>query len=183
MRIIAGEFKGMVIQPVKGRNTRPTSSRIKESIFNILQHSLEDQLVLDLFAGTGNLGLEALSRGCSKVVFVEKDPSACQILLSNCRQLGCQYRSELIKKDVFKALKILSIRGKSFDVIFIDPPYQSEYEIPTIQSISEKMLLSKNGIIVLEHDSKNQQPEQIHNIVKYDVRKYGNTCISFYRRK
>ena len=138
MRIIAGRWKGRIIESLKGTSTRPTYDRVKEAIFNILQGYIPDSIVLDLFAGTGNLGLEALSRGCKKAVFVEKNPHVAKILNKNRRNLGCMDQSQVICDDVFHAIKHLSGKEK-FDVIFADPPYNTGLDVKILNAIAEVM--------------------------------------------
>ena len=181
MRIIAGCWKGRNLVSLKGSSTRPTYDRIKEAMFNILQGYIPDSLVLDLFAGTGNLGLEALSRGCKKVVFVEKNPRAVRVLNKNRSNLGCLNQSHVICDDVFRVIRYLSGKER-FDLIFADPPYDKGLEILVLNAIAENDILQPQGIIVLEHSSKVAQPDEVENIKKIQTRKYGSTSISFFRK-
>jgi len=181
LRIIAGCWKGRNLVSLKGSSTRPTYDRIKEAMFNILQGYIPDSLVLDLFAGTGNLGLEALSRGCKKVVFVEKNPRAVRVLNKNRSNLGCLNQSHVICDDVFRVIRYLSGKER-FDLIFADPPYDKGLEILVLNAIAENDILQPQGIIVLEHSSKVAQPDEVENIKKIQTRKYGSTSISFFRK-
>jgi len=181
LRIIAGCWKGRNLVSLKGSSTRPTYDRIKEAMFNILQGYIPDSLVLDLFAGTGNLGLEALSRGCKKVVFVEKNPRAVRVLNKNRSNLGCLNQSHVICDDVFRVIRYLSGKER-FDLIFADPPYDKGLEILVLNAIAENDILQPQGIIVLEHSSKVDQPDEVENIKKIQTRKYGSTSISFFRK-
>lgn len=182
LRIISGERGGRIIKSVEGINTRPTTDRTKESLFNILHNILSGSTVLDLFAGSGNLGLEALSRGSDYAVFVERNRKAVSIINENIKDLGYVHKSNVIKEDAFKAVVKLSALNLVFDIIFLDPPYKEELEVPIITCICENNILSNNGIVVLEHLTSNQQPDNIGFLIRYDLRKYGNTSISFYRR-
>jgi 16S rRNA (guanine966-N2)-methyltransferase len=183
LRIISGERRGRVIKTVEGSDTRPTSDKVKESLFNIIRSKLPDSHILDIFSGTGNLGLEALSQGCAEVVFIERDPRALTVLRANCKGLGYMQRSRIIPKDALKALKILGDNRESFDIVFMDPPYGKGHEAPVLVALSSYGLLKRDGIIVVEHLSKDAQPDMIEGLLRYDYRKYGNTSISFYRRE
>jgi len=123
MRIISGTSKGRRLVTPKNQGLRPTSDRVKESVFNILGEIVEEKVVLDLFAGTGNLGIEALSRGARRAIFVEKGRQAVRLIQRNIAQCGMDGRSEIIPKDVNRAIGILKQRGESFDVILMDLPY------------------------------------------------------------
>ena len=123
MRIISGTSKGRRLVTPKNQGLRPTSDRVKESVFNILGEIVEEKVVLDLFAGTGNLGIEALSRGARRAIFVEKGRQAVRLIQRNLAQCGMDGRSEIIPKDVNRAIGILKQRGESFDVILMDLPY------------------------------------------------------------
>src|SRR5665648_926867 len=134
LRIIAGEHKGRVLQTVKGSSTRPTSDKVKESLFNILQAKLLGCYVLDLFSGTGNLGLESLSRGSERVVFVEKDSKALAVLRNNCKTLNYMDYVDIIPIDVLRAIPELSLKEKTFDIVFMDPPYNKGFEVPVVDA-------------------------------------------------
>ena len=124
MRIISGTSKGRKLVTPRSQSLRPTSDRVKESIFNILQDDIVGKVVLDLFAGTGNLGIEALSRGAKKTIFVEKGRQALRLIQRNLTQFGLEERSEILPKDANRAIGILKQRGESFDLILMDPPYE-----------------------------------------------------------
>lgn len=183
LRIISGERRGRLIKTVSGNNTRPTTDRVKESLFNILMPKLPGSSVLDLFSGTGNLGLEALSRGCEEAVFVEKDPRALAVLRENCRSLDYEDYAEVVPLDVSKAIPALSAKGRKFDIVFMDPPYDHDLEAPTIKALDQYGLLKDDGIIVVEHLLLDEQQERIGRFIRYDIRKYGNTALSMYRKE
>jgi len=155
---------------------------VKESIFNIIQFQVADALVLDLFAGTGNLGLEALSRGSRKAVFVEKEPSAIKVLRKNCVNLGYLHKSTILSMDVLKAIKKLSCNGERFDIVFMDPPYEKGLEEPVLRALSQEKLVADTGVVIVEHRTRDIQPETIEELRKVDTRIYGNTSVSFYKR-
>jgi len=182
LRIISGEHKGRTIKTIPGRDTRPTTDRVKEALFNIIQNKLFGSQILDLYSGTGNLGLEALSRGAENVVFVEKSPAALKVLHENCHCMNYTENVKILPYDVKKALVFLSKHGCIFDIVFMDPPYDKGFEVPTIQSIDEHNLLNSEGIIIVEHLLLNNLPSHIGSFSRYDHRKYGKTAISFYRK-
>jgi len=182
LRVIAGRWKGKRLLAVKGMHTRPTSDRVKEAMFNILQHRIAGSNVLDLFAGTGNLGLEAISSGCLKVVFVEKDPRAIDVLNRNRANLGCVEQTTVVRDDVFHAIKRFSGRER-FDIIFADPPYSRGLEEPLLNAIAGSDILSQDGIVVIEHSSRDHQPDRVGSLVKLQDRRYGDTEISLYKRE
>lgn len=181
MRIITGTAKGRVIIAPEGQDTRPTSDRVKESFFNIISKKIYSARVLDLFSGTGNLGLESISRGAEACTFVEKNNNTYKILSMNIEKLGFISNSELYKGDAFEVLETLRKNNRKYDIIFLDPPYSMGLVEKSIKRISELMLLDKNGIIISECDEKDSVPESIYNIKIYRVEKYGRTKIYFWR--
>lgn len=183
LRIISGERKGRVIKTLEGVNTRPTSDRVKESLFNILMFQIPSSSVLDLFSGSGNLGLESLSRGAKDVVFVEKNSAALKILRQNCMSLDYLDCSQILPYDVIHAISKLSQNEKSFDIVFMDPPYDKGLEIPTLLALDEANLINEGGIITVEHLYENHLPQTVGSFVQYDMRKYRGTAISFYRKE
>lgn len=183
LRIISGKYRGRYIKTLSENNTRPTTNRIKESLFNIIQNHIAASSVLDLFSGSGSLGLEALSRGSNKVVFVEKNRRAFELLRKNCLMLDCMDSVELLNTDALKAIPYLGKSHKQFDIIFIDPPYDSKIDQDIFPLIEENKLVSKDGIIVYEHMTASTKAEKIGAFVQYDNRNYGYTSISFYRKE
>ncbi|MFY9177567.1 MAG: 16S rRNA (guanine(966)-N(2))-methyltransferase RsmD [Caldicoprobacterales bacterium] len=183
MRIIAGRSKGRILESIKGRNTRPTSDKVKEALFNIIQGRIPESIVLDIFAGTGNLGLESLSRGANRAIFIDNDIKAVKTIKRNCYNLGYEKQSEIYRNDAARGLTELSKRDILFDIIFMDPPYGRGYEEPLLQLIYDLNILHNDGIIVIEHDSKTVLPIRIAGLYCYDSRKYGGTGVSFYRKE
>ena len=175
MRIISGQFRGRKLKTLEGMNTRPTADRVKESLFNILSNKIYDSKVLDLFAGSGSLGLEALSRGATFCVFVDSSKEAINIVKENIKLCRQEENSKIINKDYIEALKILNDK---FDIIFVDPPYSNGIEVNVLKNI--KSIMSENGIAVIETDQTDIPPDEIAGLIKYDSRKYGRTIISFY---
>lgn len=182
MRIITGSAKGRKILAPEGLTTRPTSDRVKESVFNILYNVRNFDAVLDLFAGSGNLGLEAISRGAKKCVFVEQDKQSYNVLIQNIKSLKFDAYSEYYRQDAFIALQLLSKRGIKFDLIFLDPPYSKGLVEKSIEEIIKNNLLDNDGIIVSEHDEKEDIPNEVAGIKKYRQEKYGRTIVAFWSK-
>ena len=159
MRIISGTSRGRKLVTPRDHSLRPTSDRVKESIFNILQNELEGKVVLDLFAGTGNLGIEALSRGAQKTIFVEKGRQALRLIERNLNQFGLKERSEILPKDVNRAIGILKQKGESFDLILMDPPYEKGLIQKTLTKLNSDPIFHKDSIVVIEHNLVNPFPE------------------------
>lgn len=181
MRIISGIAKGKKILPPDGMQTRPTLDRVKENIFNIIQNYIVDANAVDVFAGTGSLGLEAVSRGAKECYLVDKHPTTFDFLMQNVNNLGFQNKCKCINKDSYAALKDFGKKGLIFDLIFIDPPYAKEMIPPAIEIITSESLLDENGIIVTKIDSSEEIYKGNEKIVLYDYRKYGNTTVCFYK--
>lgn len=178
MRIIAGKLKGRNIVIPK-TDLRPTLERTKETLFNILQMYIEDSDVLDLFAGSGSLGLEAFSRGAKSVVFVDSDNESANCISKNCQKCGCD--ALIINRDFKQALN--QLRGCAFDIVFIDPPYKSEYYIDSCRLLLEYKLLKKDCIVVLEHSTGDEMPDSIDILTKYRDKKMGKVTFSFFTIK
>lgn len=178
MRIISGKFKGLVINTPQGNYTRPTLSRVKESIFNILQNSgsLEGARFLDLFSGTGQIGLEALSRGAIHCTFV--DNTTHLLLRQNISKVTYPLVYEILSQNVDDSIKYL--QNKPFNYIYLDPP-RSYTKVPELLKLIFKYnVLNKNGLIILEQDSL-QHPLSYENFIITKTKTYGKTMVSFYR--
>ncbi|WP_073148957.1 16S rRNA (guanine(966)-N(2))-methyltransferase RsmD [Paramaledivibacter caminithermalis] len=183
LRVISGEAKGIRLSTLKGTDTRPTSDKVKESIFNILAPYIEKSKVLDLFSGTGNLGIEAVSRGAESAFLVEKNRKCYDIIKKNIMKTKLNDKIKIIIKDVYSTLKNFSKIGEKFDIIFMDPPYLKGHILTCLKEIKELDLLNEDGIIVAEHDIKDIIPETIDDLIKFKERKYGGTMISFYHKE
>lgn len=183
MRIITGIARGRRLASPAGENTRPTSDRVKESLFNIIQSQTSGAKVLDLFAGTGSLGLEALSRGAGHCIFIEKDKAAYKILRQNIEGIEFDEISESYNQEAANALKIFSKRGLKFDIIFLDPPYGKGMVENSISEISRLGLGEKGCLIVSESDLVDILPEKVDNFFRKRVEKYGRTIISFWLKE
>jgi len=180
MRIIAGEARGRKLIAPKGLKTRPTADRVKEALFNILGSRVIDAVVLDGFAGTGNLGLEALSRGARFSYFVELDDAAFRCLLQNIRVLRYEERAKAFKGDIIKILPRLI---EKFDLIFLDPPYGNELERLVITEILKFNLLKEKGLLVIETSTKVGLNLNYENLDLIREAKYGSTLLGFYMLK
>jgi 16S rRNA (guanine966-N2)-methyltransferase len=182
MRVIGGERKGRRLLVPKGQAVRPTAARVKESLFNILPHDFSGMKVLDLFAGTGNLSIEALSRGAAKAVLVDASPRSATTIRENLRRLGLTARTEVWVAPATRALKSLAKRGEIFDMIFLDPPYDQGRVEPSLKRLAQGGLLSNTGIVVAEHSAREAVSLRYDSLVLNDQRRYGDTLLSFFKR-
>lgn len=182
MRIVSGQFRGRKLALIQGKDIRPTSDRVREAIFNILGPRVRDARVLDLFAGTGALGLEALSRGASHGIFVDAAPEACTIIQENIARCKITKKAFLILHDLILHPLPDSLRTNLFDLIFLDPPYTRGY----VELILEKEffleLLAPKGIIVTEQSHKETLAHSLNGLDIYRQKKYSNTIVSFIRK-
>lgn len=183
MRIIAGLAKGRKLLSPEGMETRPTLDRIKESMFSIIQNDVPYAVVLDVFSGTGSLGLEAASRGAKQCYLVDKSPITFPILEKNVETLKFQDICKCLNMDSYKALYKLSDDGVIFNLIFVDPPYMKNMIPKAIDIIDDKNLLQRDGLIVTKIDSAEEIYQGNGKIDLIDFRKYGNTTVCFYRYK
>ena len=179
MRIISGTSKGRKLVTPKRYSLRPTSDRVKESLFNILGGEVEGKVVLDLFAGTGNLGIEALSRGAKKAIFVEKGRQALRLIQTNLNQFGLVDRSEIFPKDVNRAIGILKQRGECFDLILMDPPYEKGLIQRTLMKLNTHPIYHGDSILVIEHDRREPLPRILYGWNLTRQQKIGDTLLSF----
>lgn len=180
MRIITGTAKGFRLKAPRGLDVRPTGDRVKESVFNIISNHIEQADVLDLFAGTGNLGLEALSRGAKGAVFVDSAATSLSVLKENALHTCLAERSAFIKADALKAIDRLFQDGRKFDLIFCDPPYNKGFVLAILAKIDEKLILKPGGILILEHSK--HEPCNIPTIILRMMRReeYGETVMTFF---
>ena len=180
MRIIGGHARGRTLVAPSGDKTRPTQDYVRESLFNILRGALEDARVLDLFAGTGALSLEALSRGASEAALVDTDRAACEAIRANIERVGVADRCQLIRRDYRQAIDALCAAGRQFDLVFIDPPYRMENTGEMCAALYENGLLSPDCVLAVEH-RRGKAPQLDARFEAYDLRKYGDTEITFVR--
>jgi 16S rRNA (guanine(966)-N(2))-methyltransferase RsmD len=180
MRLTGGSDRGRRLIAPRGQRTRPTAAKVREAIFNILGPAGGSH-VLDLYAGTGALGLEALSRGAASVVFVERDHAPLSALRRNIKELGASDRASVIGADVCSGLRRLAATAQGrFNWVFLDPPYAKETE-GVLAELSGSGLLAPCAVIILEHDRRNRPPESVGHLFLTDRRAYGDTELSFYR--
>ena len=181
MRVISGKARGLKLDTPKNLDVRPTTDRVKESLFNIINPYIRESNILDLFAGTGSLGIECLSRGAKNCVFVDKSKDSIGIVKSNVKKARVDNESTILNIDLKDAVKRLSVQNQKFDVIFMDPPYYENMFIDCLKSIDELNLLKEDGLIVVEHDTKDLFDDSIGRLYKSREKKYGNTTITFYK--
>ena len=180
MRVIAGEHKGRRLTAVPGKGTRPTTDKVKESIFNMIGPYFDGGWVLDLYAGTGGLGIEALSRGAERAVFVERDAKAFAVVQQNVAACRLQERAELYKNDAARALQALAKRNLQFDLVFLDPPYAQQKIAEVIATLQERDLVADGAWIVTEHDTGVKLPDRIGKCVINRSAVYGDTAVTLY---
>ena len=183
MRIISGKARGTKLNTLEGVETRPTLDRVKESLFNILQNKIYDSKILDLFAGSGALGIESLSRGAKEAILCDNSYKAVQIIKENVIKTHFQDKTKIINNDYKNTLDML--KNEKFDIIFLDPPYESQLDIQALKIIIDNDMLSKEGIIILETDNKKEKKEMLDklDIYVYDLRSYGRVSLFFLNRK
>lgn len=169
-----------------GLNTRPTLDRVKESLFSILQFELPEATVLDLFAGSGALGLESISRGASKVILCDQSKNAIHIIEQNVEKLKEKSQVQIFKKDYLSALEILKTQAVKFDVVFLDPPYATDFAEIASEKIVQYDLLKENGIVIIETDETEKvvlNIEKSNLLEVVDQRKYGRVTLLFLKQK
>lgn len=180
MRVIAGKAKGHKLQTAEGLETRPTTDRIKETLFNMMAFDLPMAEFLDLFSGSGAIGIEALSRGAKRAVFVEQSAVCGKIIRENLLHTGLAENAELMETDVLAALAKLIEREAQFDMIFLDPPYKAGLLEPVLEKIVAGGLLKKDGYIIAEYGAKNP-PAPVQGLTVVREKKYKTTEICFLR--
>ncbi|MGE5632917.1 MAG: 16S rRNA (guanine(966)-N(2))-methyltransferase RsmD [Caulobacteraceae bacterium] len=180
MRVIAGVYRGRRFDRIEGTDIRPTSDMVKESLFNILSSDIIESKFLDLFGGTGGVGIEALSRGASHVVFIDSSIKSIKVLRKNLENLNIIDNIEVYNTDYLTAISKLYKNNKKFNIIFIDPPYSTGIAQKALLEISRNCILDEPGIIIIEHDAKDDMPETAGKLNKYRSKQYGNTKLSFY---
>ena len=183
MRIIAGIFRSRQLKPLKKLRIRPTSDMLRETLFNILGPRVEGARFLDLFAGTGAVGIEAVSRGASYVVFVENHRGATQLVGENLALLGINEGARLISADALAAIaKLEAEHAKPFDFVFLDPPYANERDYHSVLHALEKSsIVGDSSVVIAEHRKTFSLPENIGRLRQYRTLKQGDAALSFYR--
>ncbi len=181
MRVIAGIAKGRKLKSPRTTETRPILDRVKVALFDLLSTDVIDAVFLDLFAGTGGVGIEALSRGARKAVFVEISPEAIKVIKENLQITGLGDHAEVVRKDVFKYIEQLT--DEKFDIIYVAPPQWKSLIPPTLQAIDRKGILSERGLVVTQQHPKEATQVQLANLELVREKKYGDTLLSFYALK
>lgn len=182
MRIISGRFKGHQLVAFKADHIRPTTDRVKETMFNKLMFDLEGARVLDLFCGTGNLGLEALSRGARECIFVEKNPKSIEIARKNIEKLkvaSSEYK--IINMDVLTYLR--AYQGEPFDIIFADPPFTEKMAHAVMEAASQSAAFGAHTVLTIESERKERMEDLYSELERYDAREFGDKILSFFRRR
>jgi 16S rRNA (guanine966-N2)-methyltransferase len=182
VRIIAGAYKGRRLATPKGDTTRPTADQVRIALLDALMPSLPAARVLDLFAGAGGVGLEALSRGAAHATLVERDARAAAALSANVATLGVEDAARVVRDDVQRALAALARAGESFDVIFLDPPYEGDDVATTLAALGRGDLLAEDAVVVAQHRTKRPPPPAVGALVAFRTRRFGETTLTSYRR-
>jgi len=191
LRIIGGTARGRRLQtPSKstakysGQAIRPTADRAREALFSIIGRKVENATILDLYAGTGALGLEALSRSAERAVFVDNSSQAVQIINKNIELCGFSDRTLVVKRDLSKGLSFLAkqLPGTTFSIVFVDPPYRKGLSLGMLQKLAESALLFSEAFVVIEEDADIELPAQVAELFLVDQRRYGETGFWFYRQ-
>ena len=179
IRVIAGECKGFMLKGPPGDGTRPILARVRKSMFDILNPYLENAMFLDLFCGTGAVGVEALSRGAKKLVAVELDKKVYKCVMDNLVYCKMSERAEIFCADVFEFMGVYD--KEKFDIVFAGPPYPAYFCNRILKGLNECKFLKEDTIIILQHYMKEDTPEKFEKLVKYREKKYGDTKLSFYK--
>ncbi len=179
MRVITGKARGVVLKTPDGMNTRPTSDRVKEALFSAINFDIPGMDVLDLFGGTGQLGIEALSRGANRAVFVDASEDACKLIRENLKRTKLECQGRVVRSDYLSYLKTCK---EKFGIIFLDPPYAEVFLENSLNFIAEIDILQSGGIIVAERPLGKDLSLELPGFTRSRDYKYGNTLVTFYRK-
>lgn len=183
MRIVAGQYRGRVLKSPPSMQIRPTSDRLRETLFNVLAPRITDARFLDLCAGTGAIGIEALSRGAAHVTFVDRSRKMCGLVEANLDLVGVpEDQTEVVMGEATEFLRRAAARdGAAWDIIFFDPPYATDY-LPTLEAIGARdgALLSAGGVLIVEHHHKNALKDEAGALRRWRILKQGDSALSFY---
>lgn len=182
MRVVAGEYRGRRLKALDGENTRPTTDKVKESIFNMIGPYFDDERVLDLYSGSGGLAIEAISRGASHACCIEKNFSAIKVIKENIAVTKEPEKFTVKKMDADKALDVLLEEGKTFDIVLLDPPYAQQKIEKQLVMMEENHMLTNQSVVVCETDKSVALPEEIGSLYKAKEAIYGITQITIYRK-
>ncbi len=183
MRVIAGAYKGRGLRTVSGLDVRPTSDRLRETVFNILFGKVEGARFLDICSGSGAMAVEALSRGAASATMIEASSRAVRVIRENLRHCGVEpERAQVLAQDALLALKTLMRREACYDVIYFDPPYKSHIYRSVIELIAGGNLIAEDGLLMVEHSSRVEMPEELEYLRRYRIVRQGESAVSFYER-
>lgn len=177
MRVITGSARGMTLQTLEGDNVRPTTDKVKEAVFSAIQFEIEGRRVLDLFAGSGQLGIEALSRGAESCTFVDSDKNAVRVVKSNLEKTKLGFKATVAQTD---SLAFLGMSDKVFDIAFVDPPYATGILQKVLAKLAPR--IAEGGIVICEHPFKEEMPEEQDGLVKQREYKYSKIAVTLYRK-
>lgn len=183
MRVVAGEFSSRKLKTLKGNKTRPTQDRVKEAVFSSLGTYFDGGRILDLYAGSGAIGIEAISRGMDEAVFVDSSHDAISIIKENIDMLGIQDKTKVLNTKDINALSILKDENYIFDYVYLDPPYALQHNDNILHLLDEYNLLSEGAIIIIESLKEDAQPSDTQNIHFIKDSDYGITKIRYYRNE
>jgi 16S rRNA (guanine966-N2)-methyltransferase len=181
VRIISGQYRGRILKSPPNLQVRPTSDRLRETLFNVLAPRIEGSTLLDLCSGSGAIGIEALSRGAKHVTFVDKSRKMCGLIEANLDTIEVpEPETEVVMADAAEFVRRMAAKGeKSWDVIFYDPPYDSDYS-PVLWVLGANRLISPGGVLIVEHYYKNTLKDSVEEIRRWRLLKQGDSCLSFY---
>ncbi|WP_099203734.1 16S rRNA (guanine(966)-N(2))-methyltransferase RsmD [Scatolibacter rhodanostii] len=177
MRIITGTARGKKLSALEGRDVRPTTDRVKEALFDILQFRIEDRRFLDMFAGSGQIGLEALSRGAKSAVMIDASKESIRVIEQNTNQTQLEHQAKILCAD---ALAYVSSTAEVFDIAFLDPPYHADLLIPALEKVVR--CIAESGVIICEHLKETQLPDQVGDFIKEKTYRYGKIHLTRYER-
>jgi len=181
MRVIAGKYRSRQLRTPGFLGIRPTSDRLRETLFNILGPSVEDSLFIDLYAGTGAVGIEAISRGAREVFFIDRDPDCISLVRQNLESLEIRAGVEVISANALRGLEKLAARHLVADFIFFDPPYADAGYSDLLEYLDASHLVAPRGIVIAEHSSKLDLPERFDRLERTRLLEQGDAALSFYR--
>jgi 16S rRNA (guanine(966)-N(2))-methyltransferase RsmD len=181
VRVLAGALKGRRLQTPRGSTTRPTADQVRIALMDTLMPRLPDARFLDLFAGAGGVGLEALSRGAAHATFVERDAPALTALRANVETLGVATQTRVERASVRVALERLAGEGERFDLVFLDPPYDEDLLTPTLEALGDGTVMTLDALVIAQHLTKRPPPEVVGRLRAYRTRRFGETTLTFFR--
>ncbi len=180
MRVIAGIYKGLHLKTLDGMGVRPTSDRLRETLFNVLAPVIEGSRFADICSGSGAVGIEALSRRAASAIFIESSRKASSVISENLKHCGVQKGARVINRDALSALKYFAQRGMQFDILYFDPPYDSEIYSPVLWSIAKNKLASDDGIVIVEHRRQLPLAPNYDDLRPYREIVQGDSSLTFY---